>query len=326
MPPKAKSAKAKKRKRTAADALTEVVDSLTCPITSALCVRPVVAEDGNIYERESIETWLAKKKKSPLTNEAMGTRLLDSATARKQIIAAIEGGSVDAEAAAAWHLGSARAMILGTLPGGTGAVGAGVRSTHSSPSVEPSPRAEGAASTRAPRRADPRVEGAPCVEGCEIAPSRRAPRTCVHVTEHLANANELCSSPETTRLLRAVELKAEVTKITEEGEDDEAIKALFGVDPPEGPKAPGPAMEAWLELREDQSIIRIIDDAEELEGILDEHADDLWEEGMGDLCGKEFKVYDMNEEDGDYYVLANEGEEDEEGFWIPFRGCILVKY
>ena len=91
MPPKARP-KAAKRKRGANDALSEaIVDTLTCPITSALCVRPVCAADGHLYEKDAIEKWLANKSKSPLTNEAMGSHLVDSITARKQCLAAIEG-------------------------------------------------------------------------------------------------------------------------------------------------------------------------------------------------------------------------------------------
>jgi len=48
----------------------------------------------------------------------MGTHLADHADGRTLVSSAIESGLVDAEAAAAWHLGSARLKIVAALPGG----------------------------------------------------------------------------------------------------------------------------------------------------------------------------------------------------------------
>ena len=67
---------------------------------------------------EHIERWLRQKKTSPLTNKPMGTHLADHADGRTLVSSAIESGLVDAEAAAAWHLGSARLKIVAALPGG----------------------------------------------------------------------------------------------------------------------------------------------------------------------------------------------------------------
>ena len=58
------------------NALNEAFAELVCPITFSLPVDPVTAEDGNVYERSAIEDWLEKQRKSPVTNLAMGTRLL----------------------------------------------------------------------------------------------------------------------------------------------------------------------------------------------------------------------------------------------------------
>ena len=38
-----------------------------CPITTEIMVEPVVAADGQSYERTAIERWLATKSTSPLT-------------------------------------------------------------------------------------------------------------------------------------------------------------------------------------------------------------------------------------------------------------------
>ena len=95
-----------------------VVESLKCPITAALCVIPVVAEDGRIYERDAIKRWISNKASSPLTNEPMGEHLAEaSGTTRPLILSAIENGVVDDDSAAAWHLESAKAKLAGDLPG-----------------------------------------------------------------------------------------------------------------------------------------------------------------------------------------------------------------
>ena len=109
----------KKAKRSNADDpfAEAVVEKITCPITSALCVIPVVAEDGHVYERDAIARWLSTKAKSPLSNQNMGTRLLKCGSTRALVLAAIENGACDAAAAAAWHLESAKAVAAGKLPG-----------------------------------------------------------------------------------------------------------------------------------------------------------------------------------------------------------------
>ena len=67
---------------------------------------------------QHIEKWLRKKKSSPLTNKPMGTRLADHGDGRCIVSSAIESGLVDADAATAWHVASARLKIVATLPGG----------------------------------------------------------------------------------------------------------------------------------------------------------------------------------------------------------------
>ena len=46
-------------------------EELQCPITHSLMDDPVVAEDGNTYEREAIERALSVHTRSPLTNLPM---------------------------------------------------------------------------------------------------------------------------------------------------------------------------------------------------------------------------------------------------------------
>lgn len=60
-------------------------DELCCPITSSLMADPVVAEDGNTYERRAIEMELSKKEVSPITGQTMGNQLLPTQAIRAQV-------------------------------------------------------------------------------------------------------------------------------------------------------------------------------------------------------------------------------------------------
>ena len=95
-----------------------VLSSVTCPISQALVVDPVMAEDGAIYERDQITKWLSSNKRSPVTNAAMGGNLVAAQNTRSLVESLLESESVDDDAAAAWHSASARKKITGALPGG----------------------------------------------------------------------------------------------------------------------------------------------------------------------------------------------------------------
>ena len=95
-----------------------VLSSVTCPISQALVVDPVMAEDGAIYERDQITKWLSSNKRSPVTNAAMGGNLVAAQNTRSLVESLLESENVDDDAAAAWHAASARKKISGALPGG----------------------------------------------------------------------------------------------------------------------------------------------------------------------------------------------------------------
>ena len=57
-----------------------------CPITNMLFVDPVVASDGNTYERGAIDIWLKEHDKSPLTNERMASKVLTQNTILKKLM------------------------------------------------------------------------------------------------------------------------------------------------------------------------------------------------------------------------------------------------
>ena len=125
-----------KRPRAEGTFAEAVLASVTCPISHSLVVRPVLAEDGKCYEREHIERWLRKKKSSPLTNKPMGTHLTDHADGRGLVSSAIENGLVDADAATAWHVASARLKIVAALPGGLDSAKEHIAAAAPSPECE----------------------------------------------------------------------------------------------------------------------------------------------------------------------------------------------
>ena len=57
-----------------------------CPITQMLFVDPVVAADGNTYERQAIEIWLFDHTKSPLTNLKLENTNLTPNTILKKLM------------------------------------------------------------------------------------------------------------------------------------------------------------------------------------------------------------------------------------------------
>jgi hypothetical protein len=70
-------------------------------MTLSLPFDPVIAEDGKVYERSAIEEWLKQQRKSPVTNLAMGTKLLPALHVKSRILkvvasGALMGGTIDA--------------------------------------------------------------------------------------------------------------------------------------------------------------------------------------------------------------------------------------
>jgi len=85
-------------------ATEEAFAELVCPITFSLPVDPVMAEDGNVYERSAIEEWLKQQHKSPVTNLAMGTKLLPALRVKNMIRAMVSSGALTGDKVDAWKL------------------------------------------------------------------------------------------------------------------------------------------------------------------------------------------------------------------------------
>ena len=82
--------------------IDESIDELMCPITFALPLDPVMAEDGKIYERSAIEAWLKQHDRSPVTNVAMGKKLLPTLQVKNMIERMVKSGAVPGEKVADW--------------------------------------------------------------------------------------------------------------------------------------------------------------------------------------------------------------------------------
>ena len=85
-----------------ANEIEEAFAELLCPITYSLPVEPVLAEDGKVYERSAIDDWFKKHRKSPLTNVAMGVRLLPALQIKNLIRAMVSSGALTGDTVDAW--------------------------------------------------------------------------------------------------------------------------------------------------------------------------------------------------------------------------------
>ena len=83
--------------------IDETVDEFICALTYELPLDPVTAEDGKIYERAAITEWLKKHKKSPLTNEEMGTKLLPAHQVKNMIEKLVRSGAISGDKAEGWQ-------------------------------------------------------------------------------------------------------------------------------------------------------------------------------------------------------------------------------
>ena len=84
MPPKKKARKRPREEEKTESALaSSVLSAVTCPISHSLAVQPVLAEDGQCYEREEIRKWLEKKIRLRSPTSAWGLDL--STTSRAGI-------------------------------------------------------------------------------------------------------------------------------------------------------------------------------------------------------------------------------------------------
>jgi len=97
--------KPSKKSKKGYDAVTinSFAETYQCPITHGLMFDPVVAEDGNTYEREAIQEWLSKNARSPLNPTGMTIKgLIPARQIQIRIVKMIESGIVDKKLTKAW--------------------------------------------------------------------------------------------------------------------------------------------------------------------------------------------------------------------------------
>lgn len=74
----------------------DVAKEYICPITKELMVEPVIAEDGEWYERDAITEYFKKNGTSPVTKKIIGKKLSPApAKIRKTIECFVESGAID---------------------------------------------------------------------------------------------------------------------------------------------------------------------------------------------------------------------------------------
>ena len=83
-----------------------------CPLTLGLLVDPVVAKDGQIYERSHILAWLSRNATSPVTREPMGTELTPVPLIRNSIEKLVSSGAIEGDIAEAWQKASAEKTLV----------------------------------------------------------------------------------------------------------------------------------------------------------------------------------------------------------------------
>ncbi len=66
------------------------MEEVKCPITCELYKEPVIAVDGNTYEKEAIVDWLERKLTSPLTNAPLYSKLLIPNKGMKRVATIIQ--------------------------------------------------------------------------------------------------------------------------------------------------------------------------------------------------------------------------------------------
>ena len=94
----------------------QIAEEFICPISQELPIKPVIAEDGRIYEEDHILKWFAMKReaKSPTTGAVIGTKLIAAPQIRNTIEKLVKSGAIKGELAEAWQKASAKNLAIET--------------------------------------------------------------------------------------------------------------------------------------------------------------------------------------------------------------------
>lgn len=80
----------------------ESMDEFLCPITHALPLDPVLAEDGKVYERSALKKWLREQNRSPSTNLPMGKKLVPATQIKNMIERMVKSDAVPEDMSVEW--------------------------------------------------------------------------------------------------------------------------------------------------------------------------------------------------------------------------------
>ena len=84
--------------------VSDMSKDLTCAITQELMVDPVIAVDGNTYERQEITQWLASNDTSPKTNLPLEHKTtIPNLAVKQQIERLVGSGELDDDVYAAYQ-------------------------------------------------------------------------------------------------------------------------------------------------------------------------------------------------------------------------------
>ena len=99
--------------------ISSIADTFVCPITMEYPFRPVIAEDGRVYEEAALKEWMEKDEsptfKSPATGVDIGKSIVHSLQIRQSIEHAINSGAIDAKKASAWKRTLKEEKRFGTI-------------------------------------------------------------------------------------------------------------------------------------------------------------------------------------------------------------------
>ena len=96
-----------------------LAEEFLCPITHALPVDPCTAQDGRVYERAAVETWIkrcGKHVRSPVTNASMGRELYPAIQVKNAIRIMVTSGALTGSLVDEWTEGNEAKELNVRLP------------------------------------------------------------------------------------------------------------------------------------------------------------------------------------------------------------------
>lgn len=100
-------------------AVDSMCEAFECSITNELPLDPVMAQDGNVYERWAIEEWFTKspgpEAKSPLNGDMIAKGLVPCVQLRNLLTTMVDGGAIRGPKAAAWKLATSNQKKVAEL-------------------------------------------------------------------------------------------------------------------------------------------------------------------------------------------------------------------